>query len=109
MKKVLTLLTRRFEWYFNLTQNKVTTKQCKIQEPNERSITYSNANLVLYISIPIAIVAVIMVIILVVYLIKRMPKTKEEPKMERNVYYGRDDDYYDPNDNRVEDRNDYYE
>ena len=42
---------------------------------------------------------------------KRNPKQTEEPKMEKNVYYGRDedDDYYNENDNRVEDRNDYYE
>ena len=34
---------------------------------------------------------------------------KEEPKMEKNVYYGPDDEYYDEQDNRVEDRNNYYE
>ena len=29
--------------------------------------------------------------------------------MEKNVYYGRDDEYYDEHNNKVEDRNDYYE
>ena len=36
-------------------------------------------------------------------------KTKEEPKMEENLDYGMDDEYYDEHDNRVEDRNEYYE
>ena len=29
--------------------------------------------------------------------------------MEENLDYGMDDEYYDEHDNRVEDRNDYYE
>ena len=46
--------------------------------------------------------------VLGVYMKMRRQTTQEEPKMEKNVYYGRDDEYYDEHNNRVEDRNDYY-
>ena len=46
---------------------------------------------------------------LAVYLKMRNRKTNEEPKMEMNVDYGKEDDYYDEHNNRVEDINGYYE
>ena len=68
-------------------------------------------NTVLYVCVSVVAVVLIIGAVLVVYLMKRNPKKTEEPQMEKNVYYGRDEDedYYNENDNRVEDMNDYYE
>ena len=38
----------------------------------------------------------------------RMRKLVEDPEMDENEYYGKEEDYYDEHDNRVEDKNDYY-
>ena len=40
---------------------------------------------------------------------KKKPNAKEEPKIEKNENYGIDDEYYDEHDNRVEDKNDFYQ
>ena len=81
-------------------------------EQFEEKETDDNQNKVLYIIVSVIAVVLFLggiVLAVALYLVKRKTNTKEEPKMEKNVYYGRDDDYYNETDNRIEDKNDYYD
>ena len=61
------------------------------------------------ISLAVVLIIIVGCIIIGIYLYIKKKEQPEEPVMEKNEMYGEDDEYYDEHDNRVEDRNDYYE
>ena len=77
------------------------------EENDEEGKEKINVELVI---ICMSITTVVLVVggVLCVHMKMRRQTTQEEPKMEKNVYYGRDDEYYDEHNNRLEDTNDYY-
>ena len=55
----------------------------------------------------VSVTLVVLVTVCVIVVVLRRRRSAVE--MEKNEYYGREDEYYDEHDNRVEDRNDYYQ
>ena len=96
--------------HFNRTSNIVLTPEFNTIKPvgQERDEKKENNN-VLIIGLAIPFVVVILAAVLGIYLKKKKPTAKEEPEMEKNENYGIDDEYYDEHNNRVQDKNDYYQ
>ena len=59
--------------------------------------------------ISLSVLLIIVLGILVIIHLRKKKEKPEEPDMEKNEVYGEDDEYYDEHDNRIEDKNDYYQ
>ena len=56
------------------------------------------------------ILVIVLCVVVVVFIYSRVAEAKsEEPEVEKNPAYGLEDDYYNEHDNRLEDRNEYYQ
>ena len=98
-----------FPWTIKIGTDFVETPGIVLTPRNEDTKEKNNHQ-VLIICISVAIIVIVMGLVFVVFLRTRRSKINEEPTMEKNVYYGCDDeDYYTEHDDRVEDINDYYE
>ena len=104
------LPSEKENWILKLDENFVSTPGIvltPIYEEIEDEDSKEGVEFNLYLIAIFVPICVILILLCLVCLIKKFRK-KKEAVIENNPYYAQDEEYYDEHDNRIEDRNDYY-